>query len=201
MLIFVFVASGIALAVLSQVQSYHREQIYLATESALPVHRAGQMDQRNQIDQNSVMEGWKTYRNEEYGFEFEYPVGWQRGDDKSFMRLGSSQSESMWIDAACIYGVGVEDPEIQIRSTQASVNFGENTFVEYKTYLKKGKEPERLAIHTFSLAFPPGYSDTHKYDNDPGYFKNFCKNLNLRIMFQSSQKDLEYILSTFKFIK
>lgn len=35
-LIFTFAASGIALAVLAQIQVFHREQIYLATESALP---------------------------------------------------------------------------------------------------------------------------------------------------------------------
>src|SRR3989344_3151964 len=62
-LIFTFAASGIALAVLAQIQAYHRDQIYLATESSLPVHRS------NQIDQKIGTETWKTYRNEEYGFE------------------------------------------------------------------------------------------------------------------------------------
>ena len=84
-LIFTFAASGIALAVLAQIQAYHRDQIYLATESALPVHKVS----ANQIDQKIGREIWKTYRNEQYGVEILFTIepshkvnGWTAYDYK-----------------------------------------------------------------------------------------------------------------------
>ena len=80
-LIFTFAASGITLAVLAQIQSYHREQVYLATEAALPKHRltttpsASAEASADTPLLNQNMEGWKTYRNEEYGFEFQCTKG------------------------------------------------------------------------------------------------------------------------------
>lgn len=71
-MIFTFAGCGIALAVLAQIQAYHREQIYLATESALPVHRASQS--ANQPVSESALEGWKTYRNEKYGVEIFFTI-------------------------------------------------------------------------------------------------------------------------------
>lgn len=37
-LIFTLIASGMTLAVIAQIQSYHRQQIYIATEASLPRH-------------------------------------------------------------------------------------------------------------------------------------------------------------------
>lgn len=63
-LIGVFLASGIGLAIWSQVQSNYRQGLYEKTEAELPKHQVKPIDDTR---------GWKTYRNEKYGFEFMYP--------------------------------------------------------------------------------------------------------------------------------
>ena len=80
-LIFTFAASGIALAVLAQIGSYHSKQIYLATEAALPRPRHIEASLFGNIPSTTLgtvgdIANWKTYRNEEYGFEFRYPQNW-----------------------------------------------------------------------------------------------------------------------------
>ena len=69
-LIFTFAASGIALAVLSQIQAYHREQIYLATEAGLPRHRGNITPAPDKsgaappiLGGDEDIANWKTYRN------------------------------------------------------------------------------------------------------------------------------------------
>lgn len=80
-LIFTFVASGIALALLAQIQAYHREQIYLATEAALPAHKAAKSENQKIGKSDMDMSNWKTYRNEKYGFELQYPKTWKVKED------------------------------------------------------------------------------------------------------------------------
>lgn len=61
-LIFVFLVSGLALAVLSQIQAYYGQQVYLATQSALPIHK----------DKSPLAE--KQYFNPVFGIAFQYPT-------------------------------------------------------------------------------------------------------------------------------
>lgn len=56
-LIFTFLSSGIALALFQQIQAYNSQQVYLATQAALPQHQ----------------NGWQRYKNQKYGFSLEYP--------------------------------------------------------------------------------------------------------------------------------
>ena len=57
-LIFAFLASGVALILLLQIQNYHRMQLYLATEAALPQHKP-----------NGEV---RPYKNDIAGFSFQY---------------------------------------------------------------------------------------------------------------------------------
>lgn len=67
-LIFTLFGSGAALIVLKQIDTYHRDQIYLATQAALPEHKISAAG----VTKKNETSDWKTYRNEEYGFEFEF---------------------------------------------------------------------------------------------------------------------------------
>lgn len=67
-LIFTFIASGIALVLLQQIQVYNRQQIYLATEAALPVHRAPKLG-----GNDGGVGALKTYQDPYGGFIFQYP--------------------------------------------------------------------------------------------------------------------------------
>ncbi len=69
--IFVFLFCGIGLAVFSQWSASYRQKIYNQTQSELPKHIVKESDILN----------WKTYKNEQYGFEFNYP---ERFDSKIF---------------------------------------------------------------------------------------------------------------------
>ena len=60
-LIFTFLASGLALAILSQIQTYRDSQVYLATESALPLHRA-------------VSKTSRLFSSPDLGLSFQYPA-------------------------------------------------------------------------------------------------------------------------------
>lgn len=173
-LIFTFAASGIALAVLAQIQTYHREQIYLATESALPVHRASQPV--NQQISESDLEGWKTYRNEEYGFEFKYP---QQMDFIGDLSNKDNTVYSVW-DAAAGEGFQIEfsikkSPEKEYDSLKYLKDILGIGFT-WKKYL-------------WELEFQEAPVFIYKYNN-------------IRVsVTEKSEKIADQILSTFKFIK
>jgi hypothetical protein len=82
-LIFTLFGSGAALIVLRQIDIFHREQIYLATEAALPQHKISAAA----VKKNDTSD-WKTYRNTEYGFEFMYPEFAQLDENNAALFLG-----------------------------------------------------------------------------------------------------------------
>ena len=71
-LIAVFLFSGMGLTVFAVFQNEYRQKIYYETQAALPVHKV--VKSENQKIGESDIAGWKTYRNDEYGFEFDYPA-------------------------------------------------------------------------------------------------------------------------------
>ncbi len=73
--IFVFLFSGIALVIFSVWSNQYRQKIYEETQSSLPKHEAGVSE--NQKVGISDTSNWKTYKNDQYGFEFQYPATWQ----------------------------------------------------------------------------------------------------------------------------
>ncbi len=126
-LIFTFAVSGVTLAVLAQIQAYGREQLYLATESALPIHREKGINGVNGANgPQGEVEGWQTYRNEEYGFEIQYPAGAVVGGKKESLNLGTAQ--------APVYGVeimGASLVELSISENRKAAQAIFNQMVSY----------------------------------------------------------------------
>jgi|GEM_PF-6764653 len=76
-LIFVFLISGIGLAVFSFMQNRYRQQLYAETQAGLPKHEpvqsATQLLQDFTIS-GSQTNGWKVYANAKVGIQFEFPL-------------------------------------------------------------------------------------------------------------------------------
>lgn len=85
--IFVFLFSGIALVVLSQVQNNYRQKIYQETISSLPKHEVRVLE--NQKVGESDIANWKTYKNDQFGFEFNYPNDWEVSRDGNTFTVSS----------------------------------------------------------------------------------------------------------------
>ena len=84
-LIFVFLFSGIGLTAFSVWGNNYRQKVYEETKAGLPVHQ----ESKSASQQISESE-WKTYRNEEYGFEFKYPNNLSLSENNSQVVLNHS---------------------------------------------------------------------------------------------------------------
>lgn len=74
LLIFVFLASGLTLAVLSQIQAYRDQQVYLAIQATLPAHRLPAKTDR-------------LYLNPILGLSFKYPSVLELNDTTTSVEL------------------------------------------------------------------------------------------------------------------
>ena len=129
-LIFTFALSGIALAVLAQIQTYNREQLYIATEAALPRHQSNDT-QLGEVTQSATAD-WQTYKNAEYGFEFKYPPGAAVGGKKQSLNLGTAQSP--------VYGVEIMGATLVELSNSENRKAAQGIFNQMLSYLALPKE-------------------------------------------------------------
>jgi len=78
---------------------------YLAYANTNSLWPFGEQNQVNKPDQTA---GWKTYSNQQFGYEFKYPIGWSIDYEVDYSRLDLTASD---IDTELIFKDGSENPD------------------------------------------------------------------------------------------
>ena len=86
-LLITFLGSGLALAIFYQIQTYWRDQIYLATVAGLPVHKSAKLASVEFV----------TYHSSQLGIEFDYPKNFQIQESNGTVYV-FGQKEQIGID-------------------------------------------------------------------------------------------------------
>ena len=195
-LIFVFLGSGIGLVVFAQWSNNYREQIYEQTKAGLPLHQIKQATTtpESQTNASAAMAGWKTYKSDHYGFEFEYPSNWNFEDGPAGPTFVPENSQSgIWVDVSCIDAHGVENPDTKVRYTKQTLKYGLNTVIEYRVYYKNLNNPEVLASRTDEIGYPQKYLSSLPSD---------CQSVNFKVQNSGiNQTILDHMFTIFKFTK
>ena len=146
------------------------------------------------VSETGTTKDWKTYRNEEYGFEFEYPADWVTRADKSGFYLYKpdprKESEQFFLASYAIRVSNVLNPK------QLPV---EQWF----------KETAFLTGHPITERMTVANVPAIRVENDLGVVSSFAiyigkgtSVVNIGMSDQSGYRDVfERILSTFKFTK
>ncbi|MFA5990683.1 MAG: hypothetical protein WC794_00345 [Candidatus Doudnabacteria bacterium] len=101
--IFVFLFSGIALVVFSVWSNQYRQKIYEETVSSLPKHEVRASE--NQKVGVSDIANWKTYKNDQYGFELKYPESWDKIENDNGVDFGQGSTAFL-----SVFPVGEKSP-------------------------------------------------------------------------------------------
>lgn len=75
-LIFVFLFCGVALGVLQVIGQNSRDALYDQVILSMPQHHPAPHIAQSASSTPTAIAGWKTYRDDEFAFEFRYPETW-----------------------------------------------------------------------------------------------------------------------------
>lgn len=201
-------ASGAALIVLRQIDTYHRDQLYLAQEASLPTHKAPSLFNKSLSSESFVREAmadtskWIKYEIKELNFSFSCPDDWQ---------YISLVDETTKIESAFYCSKGGTKLGVLPLGGFVSAQPAEKPKVG--SGVLGGKEAVRVSWYDWNEQNPHRTLEFYKFISAPELWKSCLNQVNI---FSSSdncnrieivaETELEYleakdILSTFKFLK
>ncbi|MCL5009001.1 MAG: hypothetical protein M1400_01515 [Patescibacteria group bacterium] len=150
-LIFVFLAGGLTLTVLSQIQAYRDQQVYLATQATLPVHRLPASSDR-------------LYMNPVMGLSFRYPAILALSDTSTSVELTHQIPFKNHGTCDMKGDTAVYD---SLTDFKASFKIVEGTVAQVVKQLSPYMPKENFAGDTLKLS--PGFIDEYEAGNLKGF--------------------------------
>ena len=186
----VFLLSGIGLAVFMQWTSIKQQKAYEDTKAGLPQHKAS-LSASQLISQSegtttpTDITEWKTYKNDQYGFEFQYPKGWEVKTEIGNLNIFNIYSTN-------------NDKNDSITLSVNALLTNENLFDAFKRV--NGVEPSNLQNKEISISGLRAFeyinvTGNNTYTSTAFLYKN---NFFQIISYKESQNYIN-LLSTFKF--
>ncbi|MCK5475099.1 MAG: hypothetical protein KAI71_00770 [Candidatus Pacebacteria bacterium] len=188
------VGIGAVIGVLGYFLTMSKSEVVINIDVEKKVIKDEEMIQDETVD-------WKIYRNEEYGFEFEYPEKWIANKHEII-------SNKIYLASSDIVNKESGDTpnsmEIMIYKNINELDYKNIGLINLNDYLDKYSnisDPPIRNVEPFSVKSLSGYyADVRDFGGGKNYYIQ-TSNYIYVIRFSISEKVINQILSTFKFIE
>ncbi|MBL8030542.1 MAG: hypothetical protein JNN11_04825 [Candidatus Doudnabacteria bacterium] len=201
-------ASGAALIVLRQIDTYHRDQLYLAQEASLPTHKAPSLFSKRlssdafASENQSVTERWVSYKAVNFNFEFKCPPAWEysalknasSGAEVAFYCTKAQTRVGVLPLGGFGYGLPSEKPKV------GSAILDGNEVVKVSWYDWNEFNPHRT-IEIYKFISSPNLWTACSNQVNIFSGSNDCNRIEILAETELDYLEAKDILSTFKFIK